>query len=84
VSGLPEPVVGVGAVRRLPAPKCTVERGIVAEQAHCDIRAAFRLLIAASAAKGRGVTDTALEVIDGIIHFVEDAPASNSRYRPSS
>jgi hypothetical protein len=51
--------------------------GIVAEQAHCDIRAAFRLLFAASAAKGRRVTDTALDVIDGIIHFVKDAPTSD-------
>jgi hypothetical protein len=50
--------------------------GMVAEQAHCDIRAAFDRLFATSAAKGWCVTDTALNVIDGTIHFVEDAPTS--------
>jgi hypothetical protein len=49
--------------------------GIVAEQTHCDIREAFRLMIAASAAKGCGVNDTAYDVIGGIIRLGENAPS---------
>jgi hypothetical protein len=43
--------------------------GIVAEQAHCDIRKAFALLFAECAASDRRVHDLALDVIDGVIRF---------------
>jgi hypothetical protein len=43
--------------------------GIVAEQAHCDIREAFAQLIARSAAVGQSLDETALDVIDHVIRF---------------
>jgi phage-related minor tail protein len=45
--------------------------GIVAEQAHCDIREAFRQLITRSAAIGQSLDDTALDVIDHVVRFDE-------------
>jgi hypothetical protein len=45
--------------------------GMVAEQAHCDIRAAFRLIFATSATRGASANDVALDVIAGTITFVQ-------------
>ena len=43
--------------------------GMIAEQAHCDIRAAFDLLFSASVARGRSPSVTALDVVGHIIDF---------------
>jgi hypothetical protein len=45
--------------------------GIVAEQARCEIREAFRQLFASSAAIGQSLDETALDVIDHVIRFDE-------------
>jgi hypothetical protein len=42
---------------------------MVAEQAHCDIRAAFGLIFATSADRGRSANDVALDVIAGTVTF---------------
>jgi hypothetical protein len=43
--------------------------GIVAEQAHCDIREAFGQLMTRSAPIGQSLDETALDVIDHVIRF---------------
>jgi hypothetical protein len=45
--------------------------GIVAEQAHCDIREAFRQLITRSTGMGQSLDNTAHDVIDHVIRFDE-------------
>jgi hypothetical protein len=45
--------------------------GIVAEQAHCDIREAFRQLITRSATIGQSLDETALDVIHHVVRFDE-------------
>jgi hypothetical protein len=43
--------------------------GMVAEQAHCDIREGFARLFVMAHATGRSLNDTAFAVIDHVIRF---------------